>query len=165
MNDETTDETTDETAEETPEETPRESNAKPDDLGFFQRSFDAGTTDGHGNAEPSTPHEIAEFEMPFELCGKHLKAQGEDFIIQIRSLSPKQEANISKTAESGPQMSMAFARESVVAVNGDPLKRHHKEWLWNHLGTAGRQLVIGMYAEAFMADPKALKRAKGSRHR
>lgn len=162
MNVDTTEETDE---EQEAAETPRESNAKPEDVGFFQRSFEAGTTDAHGGAEPATPHEIAEFEVPFELCGKHLKSQGEDFIVQIKSLSPKQEANISKTAESGPQMSMAFAAASVVAVNGSPLKSHEKEWLWRHLGTAGRQLVIGMYAEAFMAAPKALKRSKASRRR
>lgn len=155
----------DENTAEEPQEKPRESNVKPDDVEFFGRAFAAGTTDGHDSKEPATPHEIAEFEVPYELCGKHLKSQGQDFMMQIRSLSPKQEADISKSAESGPQMSMAFARESVAAVNGNPLKRHEKEWLWSHLGTAGRQLVIGMYAEAFMAAPKALERAKGSRHR
>ncbi len=152
-----------ETDEETPEEETRESNAKPEDVGFFERTYSAATTDGHGSAEPATPHEVAEFEVPYDVCGKHLKSQGEDFMVQIRSLSPTQEVNISKKAESGPQMSMAFAAASVVAVNGQPLKAHQKEWLWNHLGTAGRQLVIAMYAEAFMAAPKALKKAKGSR--
>lgn len=152
-------------AREEEEEEARESNVKPEDVDFFSRVFEAGTTDGHGSAEPATPHEISEFEVPYELCGKHLKSGKQDFMVQIKSLTPRQEANISKTVESGPQMSMAFARESVVAVNGAPLKRHEKEWFWSHLGTAGRQLVIAMYAEAFMAAPKAFKRAKVSRRR
>ena len=157
-------EETEETEEtDAPEEEVRESNAQPEDTTFFERAFAAGTTAAHESEEPATPLEVAEFEMPYELCGKHLKGQKQDFMVQIRSLTPKQEATISKTAVSGPQMSMEFARESVAAINGAPLKRHQKEWLWNHLGTAGRQLVIGMYAEAFMAAPKALRKARGSR--
>ena len=156
------DNTTEATDEET-EQPPRPSNANPADVDFFSRAFAAGTTDGHTDKEPATPHGIAEFEVPYELCGKHLKSMGQDFMLQLKTLSPKQEARISKTVESGAELSMAFARESVVAMNGAPLKSHEKEWLWGHLGPSGRQLVIGMYAEAFMADPKALTKAKESR--
>ena len=166
MNDndeETGEEIGEETDEGTPRDEPRASNAKPEDAGFFERAFDAGTTEGHSNEEPATPLEVAEFEVPYELCGKYLKGLKQDFVVQLRSLTPKMEATISKTAESGPQMSMAFAQASVCAVNGAPLKRHQKEWLWSHLGTAGRQLVIGMYGEAFMARPKALRKSKVSR--
>ncbi len=143
-------------------EAPRQSNMKPDDAEFFGRVFAAGTTDGATGGAPATSQEIAQFEVPHEMCGKHLKASGEDFMLQIQSLTPGQEKAITRNVESGVQMFMGFAEASLLAVNGAPLKKHHKEWLWNHLGTGGRSLVVAMYTEAFAADPKALTSSRES---
>lgn len=145
-----------------PEEAPAEAEKPPPDPGLFDELWESGTTAAHGGKEPATALEIAEFDVSSGLCGKHIKAAGKDFVLQIRSLTPKQEMSCTKNVEGPIELATKFSEMSLCAMNGRPLKPHEKEWLWRHLGTGGRQLVTGMYGVSFMTDPKAVKEAKES---
>lgn len=154
------------TEEETePDTTPQESNADPTDTDFFDRAFKGGTTEGPNPGEPADPLEVAEFTMAASMCGKYLKSLGQDFIIQIRSLTPKQELECTKNVESGSEMLINQAQRCIAGINGSPVgPKGKREWLWKHLGPQGRQTLMGMYAQAFLGadDPKALAMVRGS---
>lgn len=82
------------------------------------------------------------------------------FDLTMESLSTKAEIKAANVAKGDPIVfATHLAYQSMVAFNGTPLGYTEKEWLWEALGTSGRNLVIGQF-EHFNAPPEAAKNAK-----
>src|SRR5690606_17546735 len=114
-------------------------------------------------AKPVMPRRLVTFVMDAGACVPGLF--DEDFEITLGGLTAEMELEAAQAAR-GQVASLAFhyARLSLYAVNGKPLdaSKLEPDWLWQALGTGGRQIVAGMFAEACMPDEAAQGKARRS---
>jgi hypothetical protein len=68
----------------------------------------------------------------------------EDMRVELRSLTAAQELRATAT-ESMLSMAMSSARESLYSVDGIVLDPARKEWFWEAIGQAGRQVIMSQY--------------------
>lgn len=112
-------------------------------------------------AKPVLPRRLVTFLMDASACLPGLFE--DDFEITIGGLTAEMELEAAQAAK-GQVATLAFhyARLSLVAVNGKALDKGklEDEFLWQALGTGGRQIVAGMFAEACMPDEVAQGKAR-----
>ncbi len=86
----------------------------------------------------------------------------EDFELTIQSLTSHIELDASRKARGDSNvLGTLFARASIHALNGQVLDVNEGEldWLWEALGSGGRQLVMGMFAKTCTVSDEAQKNA------
>lgn len=129
------------------------------DPGALRRAM-AKTTVENRFAKPIIPRRQVTFLVDASVCAPGIF--DEDFELTISSLTSAMELEAAQRAK-GEIASLAFhyARLSLLAVNGRQLDTANMEgdWLWEALGTAGRQLVAGMFAQFAMPDGDAQGKA------
>ena len=106
------------------------------------------------------PRRRVTFPMPAESCAPGLF--DDDFEITVESLSSRVELEAAKKAKADPaSISMWFAYYSIVAVNGEPLDdgAGERDLFWEALGTSGRQIVMGVFAQTCMGDLASMGKA------
>lgn len=88
----------------------------------------------------------------------------EELRITLQELTAEEEAQAAQHATSQGAVGHAMAQRSLYAMEGEPLGRVRREWLWGRLGMRGRQLVAMTFASHFTADEEvvvaALKKAE-----
>jgi len=111
-------------------------------------------------AKPVMPRRQVTFTLDHTVCAPGV-FDG-DFDLTIGGLTSAMELEAAGKAK-GEIASLAFhyARLSLMAVNGVELDQseHQQDWLWEALGTGGRQLVAGMFAQHAMPDGEAQGKA------
>jgi hypothetical protein len=111
-------------------------------------------------ARPVMPRRMVTFTVDAAVCAPGVFDA--DFDLTIGGLTSAMELEAAQKAK-GEVASLAFhyARLSLVAVNGVPLNAAdlEPEWLWEALGTGGRQLVAGMFASHAFPDADAQGKA------
>ena len=121
----------------------------------------ASATSSDGRPAASIRRKLS-FVLPAELCSDNITS---DLEITIGSLTAQIEIEAAR-ASKGDQMTMALymAKYSLMAVNGTPLSKANGEgeWLWENIGTVGRNLVMGQYSQLISPDEEALKKALAS---
>lgn len=88
----------------------------------------------------------------------------DDFELTLVAPSSEDELRCARqTQGNASEFGMLLARNSLFAVNGEPVDHANleHEWLWEALGNGGRNVVVGMFGQYCTADAasqgKALK--------
>lgn len=143
------------------EELEKNVNNDPD---LLERIFEIRTQTGPeamSGGEP-IPKTECTFIMDHTVCEPGVFPQ--DFKITLRGLSSGQE--ISATKDHGNdalEVGIMLAKASLYALNGRPIKESdHRDFLWEAIGSGGRQIVQAMYAQFGMAPASALGKAMAS---
>lgn len=82
-----------------------------------------------------------------------------DVEVTIQTLSVREETNATAKAESGMEMGFAMAQRSIYAVNGEVVSQGVREWFWNGVGPAGRNLIATKFADLSAPSEDAQKKA------
>ncbi len=127
------------------------------DPGLLARVM-AKTTVENRLTKPVMPRRRVTFLMDAGTCAPGLF--DDDFELTIGGLTAAMELEAAQKAK-GEIASLAFhyARLSLMAVNGKALAPMESEWLWEALGTGGRQIVAGVFAQFAMPDGDAQGKA------
>lgn len=125
----------------------------------FER-FSTRASEG-GGAPPALPRRRWTFVVSKDACEPGVFP--EDFEITIQSLSADSEKRaINETGLNEQGMGMSLAKRSIVEVNGAPVGPGVLEWLWDALGTGGRTLVGGLYAQMTVPSAEVAGKAMGT---
>ena len=94
------------------------------------------------------PRRRVTFTMPAEVCAPGIF--DEDFDLTLESLTSAQELEGARKARGDSNvLAMIFTRTSIVGFNGTPLNvsEGQLDWLWEAIGGAGRQIVMGVFTQ------------------
>jgi hypothetical protein len=136
--------------------------AKPLDPGALDRAFEAWTRVAvPGTARPKLPRRSLSFLVDCGICSPGVFE--DDFELTVTSLDSGTELACAQRAGADPvRLAMLLAFESLFAFNGRPLGVTHREWLWEALGSAGRNLVISQFGAVGTPGDEALGKASRS---
>lgn len=123
----------------------------------LQEAFERFTRSGAGDGQ-SMPRRELTFTVDPSYCEPGVFRS--DFELTLRSLDSTNELAAATEAEgSGNAMMYGFAKRSVYAFDGQPIDRIRRDFLWEALGTSGRQLVLGKFGELNTASDAAKEKA------
>lgn len=110
---------------------------------------------------PQLPRRSITFTVDHTVCAPGVFE--EDFELTLRTLTPAQELQAARSA-GGDAVAMGFAmaQASLYAVDGQPLDQAHREFLWQVLDQAGRNLVVQIYTQLGTPSEEAAGKARGS---
>ena len=146
-----------------PEE--KKSEAVPETANPFSSELFAQAMEARASSDPNSPkpsmHRDCTFIMSASECVPGTFPM--DFKVTLRSLTSRQETAAAKGVSEPMEVGTALSKMALFAVNGTPLKgQDEKEWLWDHLASGGRQIIIAMYSTIGMAKEDAVKKAESS---
>lgn len=132
------------------------------DPGALKRAFERSTQTLDGKKKP-IPHRRITFRVDHTICEPDVFE--DDFELTVESLTSSSELAASRAAKGDPvTMAVLMSRASMASLNGVPLDRSRgeDEWLWNVLGTAGRNLVMSMFVHVGTPGDAAMGKAIGT---
>jgi hypothetical protein len=130
------------------------------DPAALDRAFEAWTVkSGKGRgAGKKLPRRTLSFLVDAETCAPGVFEA--DFRLELRGLTSAVELQCAQKSGGDPaKLAYLLAFESVFSFNGRPLGVTHREWLWEALGSAGRNLVVGQFGTVGTPADEALKKA------
>ncbi len=133
------------------------------DPGLLERVFDQRTKTGADalSGEDPIPRATAEFIMDHTCCAPGIWPG--DFKIKIRSLTSGEEMDAMRGVDDPMAIATTLAKASIFALNGTPIKSSdQKDFLWEAIGSGGRQVVQNMFAQTGFAPQRALGKAMAS---
>jgi hypothetical protein len=133
------------------------------DPGMLKRAFERSTSSIADGKRKTIPHRRLTFRVDHTICEPDVF--DDDFELTVESLTAAAELEASRAAKGDPvTMAVMMARRSVFALNGVPIDRSRgeDEWLWNVLGTAGRNLVMSMFVHVGTPGEAAMGKAAGT---
>lgn len=136
---------------------------KPRNARLLMDAFERTTKGLEGGRRPEVPRRSVTFTIDHSVCAPGVF--GEDFEVTLLALSPADELAAARESK-GDVMTMAtsMARRSLHSVNGETIDRGRgmDEWLWENLGSGGRQLVTAMFAWVGTPGEDAMGKAQAS---
>lgn len=139
------------------------SGEKPRNGRLLLDAFERTTKGLEGGRRPEVPRRSVTFLVDHSVCAPGVF--GEDFELTLLALSPADELAAARESK-GDVMSMAqaMARRSLHSLNGEVIDRGRgmDEWLWEHLGSGGRQLTTAMFAWVGTPGEDAMGKAQAS---
>lgn len=128
--------------------------------GALRRAYEARTRAMTPGATPAAlPRRQATFVVTADTCAPGIFDA--DIEITMRSLSSREELEAIRESRAAETLTLALAKRSIYAVDGAPVSEEEREFLWEALGTAGRVLVGGFFAQigapGELASGKALE--------
>lgn len=137
--------------------------AKPRNTRLLLDAFERNTRGLEAGKRPEVPRRVIEFTMDHTLCAPGVFE--EDFDVELIGLTPGDELAAARESKGDVTvMAMSMARRSLSKVNGQAIDRSTgmDEWLWQNLGSGGRQLVVAMFAWVGTPTEDALGKAQTS---
>lgn len=136
---------------------------KPRNARLLLDVFERTTRALDGGRRPEVPRRSVTFLVDHSVCAPGVFP--EDFELTLLALSPADELAAARESK-GDVLTMAtgMARRSLHAVNGQLIDRGvgMDEWLWENLGSGGRQLATAMFAWIGTPGEDAMGKAQAS---
>lgn len=130
-------------------------------MSTFQNAFSKYTTTLSSGGSIELPRRSVFFELDREVAMSGVFDK--DLVVELRSLTVAAELRASRgnglQGASLYEMTMQLAFESIHSVDGDVLNQGQKEWFWEVLGQAGRQVVVTAYKNLIGDSEDAQKKA------
>lgn len=136
---------------------------RPRNARLLAQAFERSTKPLGSGAKPDVPRRTVTFEVDHTVCAPGVF--DEDFELTLSALTPGEELAAARACRGDvTSMAMTMARNSVTHVNGTPIDRSvgQDEWLWNVLGSGGRQLVVAMFAFVGVPGEDAMGKAQAT---
>ncbi len=133
---------------------------------LLQRTFDRMTQTGasalSGNGEV-VPRKRITFDVSDSDCAPGVFPEGSRFRLTLAALTSGAELKALRGCTDPTEILYVQARASIEALNGAPVvDANQLDFLWEVLGSAGRQLVLAMYAQIGSVSPAGLGKALSS---
>jgi len=131
--------------------------------GFLRSSINRNTGTNTLGRQAGIPQRRVTFLVDRDACCPGVFAQ--DFELTLRGTTAEMELMAAKGARGDAvAMTMALARSALCEVNGEPIDTGNleHEWLWEALGTGGRNMVLGIFAQYCTADEASQGKAMRS---
>jgi hypothetical protein len=125
--------------------------------------FERSTKPIGGGARPSVPRRTITFSVDHTICAPGIFEA--DFELTLMALTPGEELAAAREGKGDVLvMASSMARRSMHSFNGAQIDRSsgHDEWLWEVLGSGGRQIVTAMFAFVGTPGEEALGKAQTS---
>lgn len=130
-------------------------------MGGFQNAFQKHTSSLSESGDVRLPRRHVFFTLDHEVCLPGVFT--EDMTVELLSLTVAQEIRASRGSgmqgASVYEMTIQLAYESVYSIDGEVLNLGQKEWFWEAIGQAGRQLVVTQYRNLIGDSDEAQKKA------
>lgn len=136
---------------------------KPRNPRALLEAFERTTRPLGDGQRPNVPRRTIQFTVDHTVCNPGVFE--EDFEVTLTALTPHDELAATRESKGDVMaMAMSMARRCISHVNGAAVDRSvgMDEWLWNALGTGGRQLVTAMFAYVGTPGEEALGKAQTS---
>jgi hypothetical protein len=131
------------------------------DVTALDRAFQATTAQGAGamRGGEMLPRRRLKFRLDTSECLPGV-FDVPTLEITLQTLTAAEEMQVmAAAADSAGRAIHLYARSALAAVNGAPLSAAHREWFWEAIGMAGRQLVVFNYAQIGSPSPAAQGKA------
>lgn len=136
---------------------------KPRNARLLIEAFERTTKGLEGGRRPEVPRRSVTFLIDHSVCAPGVF--DEDFELTLLALSPADELASARESKGDVLcMASAMARRSLYALNGEVIDRGRgmDEWLWENLGSGGRQLTTAMFAWVGTPGEDAMGKAQAS---